>query len=148
MENKKIYKKGYTTGVYDLFHIGHLNIIRNAKRYCEELVVGVSTDDLVKKRKNKTPFIPFIERVEIVATNMYVDNVVKQDDMNKLGMVKSLECDVVFVGNDWEGHPTWIEYEKEFNQIGVDVVYLAHTDHTSSTKLQQILNLKIKNSIT
>lgn len=138
------YKKGYTTGVFDLFHVGHLNVLKNSKSYCDQLVVGITTDELVLKRKNKIPFIPFYERVDIVSSCRYVDLVIPQNDMDKLLIVKELGCDVVFVGDDWKGHPSWIEYEEEFNKIGVDVIYLEYTAYTSSTKLQEIINDAIK----
>ncbi len=136
---KKKYSRGYTSGVYDMFHIGHLNILKNAKEYCDTLIVGVTTDELCIKRKNKKPIIPFCDRCEIVKAIRYVDDVVPQKDMNKLEMVKNLNCDVVFVGSDWKGTPSWDEYEKQFKQINVDVVYLPHTAGISSTILRSVL---------
>ncbi|MCH5180303.1 MAG: adenylyltransferase/cytidyltransferase family protein [Erysipelotrichales bacterium] len=135
----KKYKKGYTSGVYDLFHIGHLNIFRRAKEKCDYLVVGVTTDELCYSRKNKLPIIPFGERKEIVAAIKYVDEVVPQENMDKFTKVKELGCDVVFVGSDWQNTDAWIKYEKEFSKIGVDVVYLSHTDGISSTILRDKL---------
>ena len=136
----KKYKRGYTTGVYDLFHIGHLNIFKGAKAQCDYLIVGVTTDELSFKRKNKYPVINQKDRVEIVSSIKYVDEVVLQEDMNKLEAVKKLKADVVFVGSDWKGHESWIKYEEEFKQIGVNVVYLDHTDGISSTIIRQKLN--------
>lgn len=133
----KKYKKGYTSGVYDMFHIGHLNILKNAKEYCDYLVVGITTDELCYKRKKKFPMINFNDRIEIVRSIRYVDQVVPQEDMDKLSMVKKLQCDVVFVGSDWKGTPSWDEYEKQFKEIGVDVIYLPHTDGISSTILRE-----------
>ena len=138
----KKYKRGYTSGVYDMFHIGHLNILRNAKEYCETLVVGVTTDELCLSRKKKKPIIGFSDRCAIVSAIKYVDEVVAQENMNKLEMVKQLNCDVVFVGSDWQGTLSWIEYEKQFNSIGVDVVYLPHTDGISSSILRKKNNFK------
>ena len=135
----KKYKRGYTSGVYDMFHIGHLNILKNAKEYCETLVVGVTTDELCYSRKKKIPIIHFDDRCAIVAAIKYVDEVVAQENMDKLKMVKKLNCDVVFVGSDWQGTESWIEYEKQFNEIGVDVIYLPHTDGISSTILRKII---------
>lgn len=135
----KKYKKGYTSGVFDMFHIGHLNILKNAKEYCDTLIVGVTTDELCIERKKKKPIISFDDRSEIVKSIKYVDAVVAQKDMNKLAMVKKLQCDVVFVGSDWKGTPSWNEYEKQFKQINVDVVYLPHTSGISSTILRDIL---------
>ena len=136
---EKKYKIGYTTGVFDMFHIGHLNIIRRAKEQCEYLIVGVTTDELCFTRKNKHPIINENERMEIVGAIKYVDRVVPQRDMDKLLAVKEYGCDVVFVGSDWKGTPSWNEYEKQFNTLGCDVVYLDHTDGISSTILREKL---------
>lgn len=133
----KKYKIGYTTGVYDMFHIGHLNILKNAKEYCDFLIVGVTTDELCYKRKNKYPIIPYEERIEILKSIRYVDKVVKQEDMNKLDAVKKYNVNCVFVGSDWEGTQQWKEYEKEFLKEGCDVVYLPHTDGISSTIIRK-----------
>lgn len=136
----KKYKIGYTTGVYDMFHIGHLNILQRAKEQCEHLIVGVTTDDLCYSRKKKYPIINQEERKAIVKAIRYADEVVDQDDMDKLAAVKRLHADVVFVGSDWKGTPAWIKYEAEFNAVGCDVVYLDHTDGISSTILREKLN--------
>lgn len=135
----KKYKRGYTTGVYDMFHIGHLNILSRAKEQCEELVVGVTTDALCMSRKNKPPIIGENERAAIVAAIRYVDRVVFQNDMDKVKAVKEYGCDVVFVGSDWQGTPQWDAYEKAFAEVGCDVVYLSHTDGISSTILRERL---------
>ena len=132
MEKKK-YRIGYTTDVFDLFHIGHLNILRRAKEQCEYLIVGVTTDELCDKRKHKKPIVPQEERVAIVSAIRYVDQVVLQEDMDKLKAVKKYNADVVFVGSDWQGTPAWIQYEKEFLENGCVVEYLQHTDGISST---------------
>ena len=136
----KKYKKGYTTGVFDMFHIGHLNILRRAKEQCDFLIVGVKTDKLCYDRKNKYPIIKEADRVAIVEAIRYVDDVVYQFDMDKLRAVRDLGCDVVFVGSDWQGTDAWIKYEREFNNIGVDVVYLSHTDGISSSILKEKIN--------
>lgn len=136
----KEYKIGYTTGVYDMFHIGHLNIIKRAKEKCEFLVVGVTTDELCFKRKNKYPIICEQERMEIVSAIKYVDKVVAQNDMNKLEAVKEIGADVVFVGSDWQGTPEWNKYEEEFARVGCSVEYLRHTDGISSTILRERMN--------
>ena len=130
----KKYKIGYTSGVYDMFHIGHLNILQRAKDLCETLVVGVTTDELCYTRKNKYPIICQDNRKAIVGAIRYVDKVVDQTDMDKLNMVKTLGAEAVFVGSDWKGTPAWDKYEKEFAQLGCTVVYLDHTDGISSTK--------------
>lgn len=130
---------GYTTGVYDMFHIGHLNIIRRAKEQCDFLIVGVSTDELVRKEKAKTPVIPYRERVEIVGAIRYVDQVVPQFDKNKLAAWDQYHFDKMFVGSDWQGSPQWIEFEKQFVPLGVEIVYLPHTDGVSSTELTKVI---------
>lgn len=136
---KKKYSRGYTCGVYDMFHVGHLNILKNAKKYCDTLIVGVTTDELSVERKHKKPIIPFCDRCEIVKAIRYVDDVVPQVDMNKLKMVQKLNCDVVFVGSDWKDTPTWNEYEEQLKKINVDVIYLPHTSGISSTILRSVL---------
>lgn len=137
---EKKYKVGYTTGVFDMFHIGHLNIIRRAKEQCEHLIVGVTTDALCMARKNKLPIICEAERVAIVEAICYVDKVVFQNDMDKLRPVQEYGVDAVFVGSDWKGTPAWDAYEKEFAKVGCDVVYLDHTDGISSSILRERLN--------
>ncbi|GFI40947.1 adenylyltransferase/cytidyltransferase family protein [Thomasclavelia cocleata] len=136
----KKYRKGYTTGVYDMFHIGHLNVLNNAKKHCDYLLVGVSTDELVLDYKNKKPIIPFNERKQIVENIKCVDEVVGQENMNKLLALLKYGCDVVFVGDDWKGTEKWNKYEEEFNEHGIDVVYLPYTKGTSSTTLRAVLD--------
>lgn len=138
----KKYKIGYTSGVYDMFHIGHLNILRRAKEMCEVLIVGVTTDELCYSRKHKYPIICQNDRKAIVSAIKFVDRVVDQSDMDKLKLVKELGADVVFVGSDWKGTPSWNKYEQEFKLIGCTVVYLDHTDGISSTILREKLNSK------
>ena len=130
---------GYTTGVYDMFHIGHLNVLRNAKEQCDYLIVGVSTDELVKREKNKTPVIPYEERAQIVAAIRYVDEVVPQPDKNKVGAWEKYHFDKMFVGSDWEGTPQWKKFEEQFKPLGVEIVYLPHTDGISSTQLTSVI---------
>ncbi len=130
---------GYTTGVYDMFHIGHLNILRKSKELCDYLIVGVSTDELVMKEKNKTPVIPFFERVEIVKAIKYVDRVVPQENKNKVEAWEKYSFNKMFVGSDWKGTKQWEQYEREFAERNVEIVYLPHTDGISSTLLTEIL---------
>ncbi len=137
---EKKYKIGYTTGVYDMFHIGHLNIIRKAKELCDFLIVGVTTDSLCYERKQKYPIICEEDRIAIVEAIKYVDKVVPQDHMDKLKAVIEHQVDAVFVGSDWKGTPAWDNYEKEFAKVGCSVVYLDHTDGISSTILRERLN--------
>ena len=131
---------GYTTGVYDMFHIGHLNILRRAKEQCDYLIVGVSTDELVLHDKNKTPIIPFEERCAIVEAIKYVDQVVPQPDKNKFGAWEKYHFNKMFVGSDWKGTDAWNGFEKQFEPLGVEIVYLDHTDGISSTILRAKLN--------
>lgn len=140
--NKK-YKIGYTTGVFDMFHIGHLNILRRAKEQCEHLIVGVSTDELVQSYKNKTPIIPFEERKAIVEAIKYVDEVVPQIDRDKKAAYDRIKFDAMFVGDDWKGKPLFIDVEKYLNEHGASVVYFEYTKGTSSTILREkVLNNK------
>lgn len=133
----KKYKYGYTTGVFDLFHIGHLNILKRAKEQCEYLIVGVSTDELVMEYKNKRTVIPYNERIDIVEAIEYVDKVVKQTNRDKFAAWEKLNFDVMFVGDDWKGSMLFNELEEKFKQVGVDIVYLSYTKGTSSTILKR-----------
>lgn len=132
---------GYTTGVYDLFHVGHLNILRRAKSLCDYLIVGVSTDELVLHDKNKLPIIPFEERVQIVEAIRYVDEVVPQYNKDKLSAYLQMDRKFqrMFVGSDWQNTPQWDRYEEQFRPYGVEIIYLPHTDGISSTILRQKL---------
>ena len=130
------YKVGYTTGVYDLFHVGHLNLLRRAKSMCDYLIVGVTTDELVAY-KNTKAVIPFEDRCEIVAAIRYVDQVVPQENMNKMEAWEKYHFDAMFVGDDWKGTEKWNRYEEEFAKVGVDIVYFSYTQKVSSTKLRK-----------
>ncbi|MGM0564477.1 MAG: adenylyltransferase/cytidyltransferase family protein [Pseudomonadota bacterium] len=130
---------GYTTGVYDLFHIGHLNVLRRAKMECDYLIVGVTTDELAYARKAKQPVIPFSERLAIVEAIKFVDEVVPQTHMDKFAAWKDLKFDRMFVGDDWKGTDKWNQLEKEFAEVGVEIVYFPYTEHTSSTFLRSVL---------
>ena len=132
-------KVGYTTGVYDLFHIGHLNLLRKAKAQCDYLIVGVSTDELVSY-KHKQAVIPFEERKEIVAAIKYVDEVVTQENMNKMEAWEKYHFDVMFVGDDWKGTDKWNKIEADLNAVGAEVVYFPYTKGTSSTLINETLH--------
>ena len=133
----KRYKIGYTTGVFDMFHIGHLNILKRAKEQCDYLIVGVTTDQLCYDRKQKYPIINEAERMAIVEAIKYVDRVGPQESMDKVQAIKKYNSDVVFVGSDWQGTPAWEQYERDFAKLGCEVVYLSHTDGISSTILRE-----------
>lgn len=139
---EKHYKRGYTTGVYDMFHIGHLNVLENAKKYCDELVVGVSTDRLVREYKGHDAIIPFEERIRIVEALRCVDKAIPQINMDKLAVMLAEHCDAIFVGDDWKGTQKWLDYEREFACYGIEVVYLPYTKGTSSTQLRERLDMK------
>lgn len=132
--------KGYTTGVYDLFHIGHLNILKAAKARCDHLIVGVTTDELSLQRKGKKPVIPLSERLEIIKGIRYVDEVVIQETMDKFDAWEKLHFNRMFVGSDWKGTEKWNKLELEFKILGVDIIYFPYTEHTSSTLLREVLN--------
>lgn len=136
----KKYRIGYTTGVYDMFHIGHLNILKRAKEQCDCLIVGVTTDALCYQRKAKYPIICEADRMAIVEAIRYVDRVVPQENMDKLEAVKQYHADAVFVGSDWKGTDAWNRYEREFASVGCEVVYLDYTEGISSTVLRDRLN--------
>ena len=141
----KKYRRGYTAGVYDMFHVGHLNVIKNAKSLCDYLIVGVSSDEVVIKNKNKVPVIPYEERKQIVDAIRYVDKAVIQNSYSierKIETAQELGIDVMFVGDDWKNTDKWNKIEEELNKIGVDVVYLPHTDGISSTMLREKINNK------
>lgn len=135
----KKYKIGYTSGVYDMFHIGHLNLLKRAKEQCEFLIVGVSIDELVYKYKNKYPVVPFEQRLEIVKAIRYVDKAVAQISMDKMAAWRENPFDVMFHGDEWKASELYRKYEEEFKQVGVEVVYLPHTEGISSSMLRQML---------
>ena len=135
------YKIGYTAGVYDMFHIGHLNILMNAKKYCEHLIVAVSTDEVVQENKHKTPIIKYEDRARIVEAIRYVDEVVPQTDYNdKISAAKKYKIDVMFVGDDWKGSKKWMLIEEQLKEIGVALVYLPYTHSVSSTLLRETIS--------
>ena len=132
----KKYKIGYTTGVFDMFHIGHLNILKRAKEQCDYLIVGVSTDENVLKYKHKHPVIPFEDRKKIVEAIRYVDEVVPQEDMDKYAAWEKLHFNAIFHGDDWKGTSMYNEIESKLNAVGCDMVFLPHTNGVSSTMLK------------
>ncbi len=129
---------GYTAGVYDLFHIGHLNLLKNAKGMCDKLIVGVTVDELVTY-KGKRALIPFEDRIEIVRSCKYVDAAVPQYDMDKVSACKKLGATMLFVGDDWYATEKWREYEKNLREESIQIVYFPYTKGISSTIINNAL---------
>ena len=133
----KKYKVGYTTGVFDLFHVGHLKILQKAKSFCEQLVVGVSNDELVKEYKGKHPIVNFEERVEIVEAIKYVDKVIPQSSHDKLKAWQEVQFNVLFHGDDWKNTPLYEKIQNDLNEKGVELIFLPYTKGISSSELKQ-----------
>jgi glycerol-3-phosphate cytidylyltransferase len=134
---------GYAPGAYDLFHIGHLNLLRHAAEHCDHLIAGVVSDELVTRVKGKAPIVPLTERLAIVQGIRYVDEAVEEDVPEKLEMWERLRFDVIIKGDDWRGTPKGDKLERDFAAVGVEVVYLPYTAHTSSTMLRQVLDIRL-----
>ena len=134
---------GYAAGVFDLFHVGHVNILRNARAMCDRLIVGVTVDELVSY-KNKKAVIPFEERIEIVRSSRYCDVAVPQETMDKMDAWQRYKFSVMFVGDDWYQNERWKALDKEFSEVGVRIVYMPYTKTTSSTLINQTL-AKLRN---
>ena len=130
---------GYTTGVYDLFHVGHLNLLQRARAECDYLIVGVTSDALAASRKSREPFVPLTERMEIVSALRCVDHIVVQDTMDKYAAWTQYGFHRMFVGDDWKGHPNWVALEQRFAPEGVEIVYFPYTEYVSTTRLRAIL---------
>lgn len=135
---------GYTTGVFDLFHIGHLNVIKKARDNCDYLIVGVTTDEEVERVKKKKPIIPFEERAEIVRAIRFVDEVVPENNTDKLVAAEFITFNRIFKGDDWKGTPKWNKYEEEFSKKNIDIMYFPYTKGTSSTHLRNVLDNLMK----
>jgi glycerol-3-phosphate cytidylyltransferase len=134
---------GYVPGIFDMFHVGHLNVLRNARLACDFLIAGVVSDEMSERSKGKTPIIPLAERLEVVRSIRYVDDAVEEDVSEKLEMWQRLQFDVIIKGDDWRGTAKGEKLERDFASVGVEVVYLPYTMHTSSTKLRQVLDQRI-----
>ena len=130
---------GYTAGTFDMFHIGHLNLIRNARSCCDYLIVGVNSDRLVEEYKGKKVVVPLAERMEIVGALRFVDEVIPVDSLDKKISWNQKHYDVLFIGDDWKGNPRWEATKKEMAQFGVRTVFLPHTEGTTSTMLREKL---------
>ena len=130
---------GYTQGTYDMFHIGHLNLIKNAKRRCDYLIVGVNSDELVENYKHKRPSIPLEERAEIVRAIKYVDEVIITDTLDKMQVWNKIRFDEIYIGDDWKGNERWAQTGRDMEAVGARLVYLPYTKDTSSTMLREKL---------
>lgn len=130
------YRVGYTQGVYDMFHIGHLNLINRAKEYCDYLIVGVNSDELVNSYKSKLPVINQEDRRTIVANIKAVDECIIATTLDKIDTWNEIHFDAIFIGDDWKGNERWIQTEKDLEIYGAKVVYLPHTEGISSTILR------------
>ena len=135
----KKYKIGYTQGTFDLFHIGHLNLLNNAKKYCDYLIVGVNSDELVMKYKNKKTNINQNDRARIVDAIKGVDKVVITTTLDKTIIHKQIKFDAIFIGDDWKGNERWNKTEDDLKKVGANVIYLPHTDGISTTLLTQTI---------
>lgn len=142
-ESEKKFRVGYTQGTFDMFHVGHLNILKNASAMCERLIVGVNADELVEKYKNKTPVISEKNRLEIVRAIRYVDEAELTYTLDKATALKLHKFDAVFIGDDWKGSERWAQTERELAPLGTEVVYLKHTDGVSSTELRPFENERV-----
>lgn|SRR5690554_6056821 len=135
----KKYKVGYTQGTYDTLHYGHINLLKNAKKHCEYLIVGVNSSELVMSYKNTQTIISTEDRKNIVEAIRYVDEVVVCETLDKIHQHEQTPYDVIFIGDDWKGNERWIKTEEELNSIGVDLIYLPYTKGISSTKVRNTL---------
>ena len=139
----KFYDIGYTTGVFDMFHVGHLNILRRSKEHCAKLIVGVSTDELVMKYKHKIPIVHLQDRIEIIRAIRYVDEVVVQDDMDKFKAWEKLHFNALFHGDDWKNSQLYNDMERRLKLVNVDIIFLPHTEGISTTILTEIIRRKV-----
>ena len=135
----KKYKIGYTQGTFDMFHIGHLNLIKNARELCEHLIVGVNSDKLVQEYKNKKPVICESERAEILRNVKGVEQCSIVSTLDKIEAHKNFHFDVIFIGDDWKGNARWERTKEDLAKIGVDLVFLPHTNGISSTGLTEVI---------
>ncbi|MFE9252784.1 adenylyltransferase/cytidyltransferase family protein [Streptomyces sp. NPDC007088] len=135
------YRVGYAPGAYDLFHIGHLNILRHARSQCDYLIAGVVSDEMCERAKGRRPMIPLVERLEIVRSVKYVDAAFVETVPDKVDTWRQVRFDVLFKGDDWRGTPKGDKLERDFAEVGVDVVYFPYTVHTSSTQLRRALDV-------
>jgi len=138
----KKFKRGYTAGVFDVFHIGHLNLLRNAKELCDFLIVGVNSDELVELYKKKKTIQSLKDRMDIISSIRLVDAVVGNYTLDKMSAWEKYHFDVIFIGDDWKGSERWKQTEKELSLVGVEVVYLPHTSGISSSIIRENIEKK------
>lgn len=136
----KRYKIGYTQGTFDLFHVGHLNLLNNAKKMCDYLIVGVNSDELVMQYKNKRTVVEENDRARIINSIKGVDEVYIMTTLDKEQVLKKIKFDVIFIGDDWKGNIRWVETEKKLKNYGIDVIFLPHTDGISTTEIVKKIN--------
>jgi glycerol-3-phosphate cytidylyltransferase len=134
---------GYAPGVYDLFHIGHLNVLRHARSRCDYLVAGVVSDEMATLAKGHPPVIPLVERLEIIRSIRYVDAAFVETVPDKLETWRQVRFHVIFKGDDWRGTEKGERLERELAPVGVEVVYFPYTAHTSSTVLRRLLDTRL-----
>ncbi|MCX4722502.1 adenylyltransferase/cytidyltransferase family protein [Streptomyces sp. NPDC090052] len=137
----KRHRVGYAPGAYDLFHIGHLNILRHARSQCDYLVAGVVSDEMAERAKGRRPMIPLVERLEIVRSVKYVDAAFVETVADKVETWRQVRFDVLFKGDDWRGTAKGEKLERDFAAVGVEIVYFPYTVHTSSTQLRRALDV-------
>ena len=130
---------GYVPGVYDMFHIGHLNVLRNASLHCDHLIAGVVSDEMAAVAKGREPIVPLVERLEIVRSVRYVDEAVAETVADKVEMWRRFKFDVLIKGDDWRNTPKGRALEERMAEVGVEVIYLPYTAHTSSSLLRRVL---------
>jgi glycerol-3-phosphate cytidylyltransferase len=130
---------GYAPGAYDLFHVGHLNILKHAAEHCDRLIAGVVSDEMLLQTKGRLPVVPLAERLEIVRNLRFVDDVHAEVVLDKIDTWREIGFDVIFKGDDWRGTPKGDKLERDFAAVGVQVHYFPYTMHTSSTILRKAL---------
>ncbi len=139
-QRKTLLRVGYAPGVYDLFHVGHLNILRHARSRCDRLIAGVVSDEMALLAKGRRPVVPLLERLEIVRSIRWVDEAVAETQPSKLETWRRHPFDIIFKGDDWRGTDKGERLERDFASVGVQVVYFPYTVHTSSTLLRRALD--------
>ena len=139
-QNNTTLRVGYAPGVYDLFHVGHLNILRHARSQCDRLIAGVVSDEMALLAKGRPPVVPLVERLEIVRNIRFVDEAVAETVPNKLDTWRQTPFDILFKGDDWRGTEKGERLERDFATVGVEIVYFPYTVHTSSTLLRRALD--------